>query len=796
MINNSLKKLRTSNGLKQKDVAEKINMTTTAYAKIERGERGISADVERKLADIFNVDISVINEISTNMTMLKEGSLDLFEEPKKLDICYSKMERTDCVENYRELFDGFDNLRVITFSSSASFISKILHECPFKNMEIIFGNKKVFEAAEYMKELIMDSNAIINVLVGDEPEYVEYLKNRLADDTLNIYIANPNAMSHEKIYLLWNDNDNRIRVITGSANMSLRAYSGQQKENIIVYDDDDIAFTHFSTRFEELQEHTTCKIKPKNLKKLTAENLISDNPIIDGVIENKNTIYVDTNTDDDEEDFDGYYATDKENIKAILESHRDSLDGGFLDIKRDHKNTLVLSPERCRNVLDAYRLSLYKKQQKAMTYPEFRVEPDLKAFYNNEPYICDYEEDNVINDIKIFKDFFAGYNNGSFVGRLDKSLELAVEKYYASVVFGFISPFMHYCIKLSGNGVNSYSFPSYLILRGPKSAGKTPFCSFLLKLMFNQYRLNFDEMSGLMRKSENVSAKEGLIPAMLSGQGFPVVIDELTRGRARDYEGVIKNPEFYRGPCSCVIFTCNDDFEISDYIVKRSVLFNLDISNDGSCNQKVNSAISSLNNLTGDLYKCFYSKFAERFEKLLAELNTIRHSSDNKDKDIPDVFKLGSEVLREIFIEYGGIDGADYIKIYDASFYRDGKSNLDERKKKFIDDFEFGDWSLDTSHNLLFKVFEGMDGKTKAREFADSMNQYGYILAVGNKVRIKLDWAREFFDYDFVENFNDITAPERITERIIEKPVEVIKEVEAKKPQGFINKVAWLFSKE
>ena len=343
----------------------------------------------------------------------------------------------------------------------------------------------------------------------------------------------------------------------------------------------------------------------------------------------------------------------------------------------------------------------------------------MKAFFNNEPFNANYEADKVINDIKIFKNFFSGYHNGSFIGSLEQSLNLAVEKYYASVIYGFISLFMHFCIKSSGNGIAPYSFPAYLILRGPKSAGKTPFCSFLLKLMFRQYKLNFDEMSGLMRKSENVSPKEGLIPAMLSGQGFPVVIDELTKGRARDYEGSIKNPEIFKHPCSCVIFTCNDDFEISDYIVKRSALFNLDISNNGSGNQKVNSFISNLNNLTGDLYKCFYSRFSQRFQDLLKELNEIRYSSESQNKDIPDIFKLGSEVLKDIFEEY---------------------------------------------------------------DSSDAMNQYGNITAVGNKVRIKLDWAKEFFDYDFVEHHNDIAAPERIVERVIEKqiPVEVVKEVEPK----------------
>lgn len=794
MSNNSLKELRRSNGLKQKDVAEKLNMTVSSYAKIERGERNLSIDMEQDLADLYNVDIEVINNLCTKRTMLKEGLLDIFEEPKKLDVCYSKIESTATVDDYKELFIGFDNMRVITFSSSAAFIAKMIRECSFNSVDIIFGNKKVFDGMPYMKELIMDSNAIINVLVGNEPDYVDYLKKRLSDNSLNIYIANPNALSHEKIYILWNDSDNKVRVITGSANMTLRAYSGRQKENIIVYDNDDTAFDYFYNRFDSFLENTICKIEPQRMKKLTSENLVSDNPIIVGVVETKNTIYVDTTMEDDTEDFDGYYATNKENMKAILDKYTETMEKSFFENKADARNVLALSPEKCKSVINSYKLSLYKDKQKSLPYPEFRVEPDMKAFFNNEFFATDYKEDNVINDIKIFKNFFSGYHNGSFVGSLEQSLNLAVEKYYASVIYGFISPFMHFCIKLSGNGVAPYSFPGYLILRGPKSAGKTPFCSFLLKLMFRQYKLNFDEMSGLMRKSENVSPKEGLIPAMLSGQGFPVVIDELTRGRAKDYEGVIKNPEIFKAPCSCVIFTCNDDFEISDYIVKRSVLFNIDISNNGSGNQKVNSFISNLNNLTGDLYKCFYSRFSQRFQELLNELSEIRYSNESKNKDIPDIFKLGSEVLKDIFEEYDSIDDASYIKVYDSSFFRDGKSNLDERKKKFIDDFEFGDWKLDTSHNLLFKVFDGFDGKSKAKEFADAMNQYGNITAVGNKVRIKLDWAKEFFDYDFIEHCNDITAPERIVERVIEKPipVEVIKEVEAEKPKGFINKVAWL----
>ena len=183
-----------------------------------------------------------------------------------------------------------------------------------------------------------------------------------------------------------------------------------------------------------------CKIEPQRMKKLTSENLVSDNPIIVGVVETKNTIYVDTTIEDDTEDFDGYYATNKENMKAILDKYTETMENSFFESKAYTRNVLALSPEKCKSVINSYNLSLYKDKQKSLLYPEFRVEADMKAFFNNEFFATDYKEDNVINDIKIFKNFFSGYHNGSFVGSLEQSLNLAVEKYYASVIYGFISP--------------------------------------------------------------------------------------------------------------------------------------------------------------------------------------------------------------------------------------------------------------------------------------------------------------------------------------------------------------------
>ena len=133
--------------------------------------------------------------------------------------------------------------------------------------------------------------------------------------------------------------------------MTLRAYSGRQKENIIVYDNDDTAFDYFYNRFDSFLENTICKIEPQRMKKLTSENLVSDNPIIVGVVETKNTIYVDTTMEDDTEDFDGYYATNKENMKAILDKYTETMEKSFFESKADARNVLALLLKSVRVLL-------------------------------------------------------------------------------------------------------------------------------------------------------------------------------------------------------------------------------------------------------------------------------------------------------------------------------------------------------------------------------------------------------------------------------------------------------------
>lgn len=56
--NEKIKLMREMKNWTQEDVAEKLSMSTTGYAKIERGQTNISVDKLKQIAQIFNVNVA------------------------------------------------------------------------------------------------------------------------------------------------------------------------------------------------------------------------------------------------------------------------------------------------------------------------------------------------------------------------------------------------------------------------------------------------------------------------------------------------------------------------------------------------------------------------------------------------------------------------------------------------------------------------------------------------------------------------------------------------------------------
>ncbi len=68
-LHKQLVKIRHQKGLKQKEMAKKINMTTDGYAKLERGERQLKIPRLEQIAAALEMELKDFLEVDENMVL-------------------------------------------------------------------------------------------------------------------------------------------------------------------------------------------------------------------------------------------------------------------------------------------------------------------------------------------------------------------------------------------------------------------------------------------------------------------------------------------------------------------------------------------------------------------------------------------------------------------------------------------------------------------------------------------------------------------------------------------------------
>ena len=172
---------------------------------------------------------------------IDENNLSLFDIYESQDMPSSKIDVvklsyiTSESVTWQELFEGYNELYAVTFSSGINFVYALLDM--FEKAEIVFGSEAVMSYS--MQEIMAYQNMLLTRMREAAGEKRQKLLDRIDDGSVRFYVARE-QLSHEKIYLLKSD-DGKKRVIMGSANMSYNAFGGIQRENIC-YIDDDAAF--------------------------------------------------------------------------------------------------------------------------------------------------------------------------------------------------------------------------------------------------------------------------------------------------------------------------------------------------------------------------------------------------------------------------------------------------------------------------------------------------------------------------------------------------------------------------
>lgn len=656
----------------------------------------------------------------------------LFETPSSLlldVIPFTAREKTQYT-SWQELFTGYTSLKMITFSSSMSMINEIIHQ--YENVEIIFGNESILGSIE---TLLKEQYASIKMLQDENFKSDNTFLQRIKDKTLSFYVTKINDYtSHQKIYLLSNDEEKKYRTITGSANFSYQAFHGNQLETIMVADDFE-TYDIFNGLYLKTKEYSTQEITERTLKELDLGH-IDELPAVKEVITAK-TIEMTAPKEINQ------YALKQEEFQKFVTENNLNITGDL--IKKKGKSTLV-TYTNMKKVLANFKSVLDKQKKKYISFPVFYVDKSKGLLYLNEQPLdlTSNPTADIDKDVQIFQEFFNGYFDPALHFRGD--LINNVRKYYATVNYCFCAPFLSLCrYETLGTNIEVIPYPMFLLLKGTTNAGKSMLMKFILKLCFNPYDLNIDQLHGLLQKADTLDNSPAKLQAKIAMmKGMPLMIDEVSSKRWKEYgDRFIKTDIVEQEHLSPVIMASNDIKEIDEALSKRTIAFDIDITIPRISNLQKKRALKNLNDCTGALYKEYLRRMLENFPTFLQQFH------DETKKESPDLLKFSSQILLDILQESLKRQGVNtsttnlsYLDVYDMKFYLI-HANDHEKIADFIDLYEkIGDeWDINRKTDTIRIKFEN---QYEARDF---QRKYGLELTdwQGRNIIMPLKKTEAFF---------------------------------------------------
>lgn len=302
----------------------------------------------------------------------------------------------DTVEtNWEELFDGFDRLYAITFSSGIEFVNKVINK--FSYAEVVFGCEKI---------IANDIAAIMSVQIDSVQRLAKSksagnLANRLDDGSLQLYVSR-DTKSHEKIFILESADHKRVRVITGSANMSASAFCGIQRENIVCFDDE-AAFSHYKVLFETFKETCSDNVSYKAVvNTMNQEDYLKENikevPVFQS-IEKQKLVFLEQAQPEDEVEYE--IAADVKKMQELVKP--------IMPKMPVQANRIVVAAEPMRVFGKRYTEVRRVAAEAVKQLPKLHIDYDAGTMtFNDENIDLNPNLSEVAKNIKSIQKFFSG----------------------------------------------------------------------------------------------------------------------------------------------------------------------------------------------------------------------------------------------------------------------------------------------------------------------------------------------------------------------------------------------------
>ena len=494
-----------------------------------------------------------------------------------------------------ELFQGFEQLRVLTYSASVNAIVRMLDQFSFNTFDCVFGCEGTLRE---IKGLL----AFQQVVVGDTRAAIMGLKDARHLRILEKVHAGQarfrvlrKSIAHAKLYLLSGPGDRR-RVIIGSANLSEQAFSGKQPETLVVFDDDDAAWQHYNRMFDDIRDSASDEIPLPRELITTAEIEVSETPVMSDAA---GVLVIEAPTPAEAGVSAPVQIERIEKVAAVLAPR---LSGVVLPIRNGRQ---TITPEIKREIS---RIRLVKSAEEADSRYLSIDRVNRSANLSGERFPLEWDDASVRTDAELLLDYFQNYE-GAFEGNVT-GLQ---RDYFTLMSWLYFSPFlcdMRSLALLQDSDVIRY--PSFAIVFGKSNCGKTSLVDTLMTSMF-----------GFAHTVEKGSFTKAQLRGLQHGyKRFPVVFDDIGR-RAFNTHGrdMIKDelqPSVAEYP-GFILSMNAEPQSFPDEVVKRSLMIYTTTAlpaHDEELRQRLQGRIQEMRRgLTGHLYRRYLAEVLERLDE-------------------------------------------------------------------------------------------------------------------------------------------------------------------------------------
>lgn len=616
--------------------------------------------------------------------------------------------------SWEKLFEGYDSLYAITYSSGIDFICKLLRK--FVKAEIIFGFDEVIPYN--LQEIMAYQLKTVERLREKASRNKIDLLSRIDDGSLRLLVARK-QLSHEKIYLM-EASDGRKRVVMGSANMSHSAFSGSQRENIC-YMDGDRAFDWYYGCFRQLRENSSDDISSKTLAIADDAENIEEIPIAQTVRLKKALVIEPQNDARDEVRF----VLDVRNLAGKLSS--------FMPTS-DKKGKVMLVPETLKQTRRRLVDANIQEKELRNEYPQLALDIEGQSvMLNDKPLDLNPDAKDIARDVSLFLEYMRGYEQ--FHGEVS----LMQTRYFEFANWFFATPFMAHMRNMAVlYNQNLLPYPVFGLVYGQSKAGKTSFLETLLKMMIGQ-------KTKIAAPEFTRTSIEGLKRTV---KGAPIIVDDLTQVRFSQHAvETIKNDDFGVAErllhYPAVVISANEDVKaVAPEVIRRTVICRVQA---GLTNTELMKS-SVVRRVQRNIGTAFYREYLRRMLEELPDM--LEELKDDDDTGAPDILAASSDIICSVIREHSGgntpffvrmLTLDDYFseKVTGAHAIKDIQNAWRINKKAFVVDKKFGQlrynagqvWEVD---RIIKELPEDLEAH-KSREW----------------IIMDLDKACEFFGIDF-----------------------------------------------